>query len=205
MPFDEPDHRTDAVERALSVASVHRRQGDYEAAWRALDDALAMAPEWAPVIELMGDLSLDQGDYEAAAQCYRRALQIEPRRATAEVGLGRALVLAQAEAAPVTYDPVLERRQPSTAAALSVFIPGLGQAYANELGAGLAFFAGVLMLWIPLLWVYTSWLELSRRSRGAGPGILFWLVLLLVVAVHVWSAADAWTRLERARAGRAEP
>ncbi|NUQ01648.1 MAG: tetratricopeptide repeat protein, partial [Armatimonadetes bacterium] len=60
----------------MSAAAVYRRQGDFEAAWRALDDALAMAPEGAPVLELMGDLNLDQGEYEAAAQCYRRVLQI---------------------------------------------------------------------------------------------------------------------------------
>lgn len=189
-----------AVERALAAAGLYRRRGDWEAAWRALDDALAIAPESAAVFTMMGDLNCDQGEYAAAAQCYRRALALEPGRADAEVGLGRATVhLENLAGEPSTERPpaaLLVRRRPETALALSLLVPGLGQMYGLLVGRGIAFFVGAMVVWSIAGAGFVGLLE-RLRQRGSAAGGAWWAALALVFTYHLWAAVDAYVRLVR--------
>ncbi len=203
--FDDP--RQDAVSKAITVAQVHRRRGELEAAWRAIDDALAMAPEWPPLLELMGELNLDEGNLEAAVQCFRRALDAEPGRASAEVGLGRALLAAQPATGESGPDPLLARRKPATAAVLSALVPGLGQAYANDLSRGVTFFLVTMLGWFVVANQYLVAMDRAGRGRarslldlGGELGGLFWVASLLLLAWTVAAAVDAWVQLARAQA-----
>lgn len=197
--------RHDAVERALTAANVHRRRGDWEAAWRALDDALVMAPEHAPLLELMGQFNLEQGEYAAAAQCYRRALELEPGRPASELGFAKAtLLLKEADAGGEDGpDPILAGRQPSDAMLRSTLVPGMGQAYAGDLNRGLAFLLPWLLLWTGLAWNLWGTLSNVKGSRF-GPGGLLgefgagtWVLVASLVVLHLAAGIDAGRRLQR--------
>ncbi|MCC7493852.1 MAG: hypothetical protein IT204_15965 [Fimbriimonadaceae bacterium] len=209
-PTDLPDPRVDAVNRALNLARSYRRRGHSAAAWRAADDALAMAPEEPAVLELMGELNLDSEFWEAAEQCFRRVLDLDPRRASAEVGLGKALVGLQQETVvqhPTATDRTAQRRTPSTAAALSFLVPGLGQAYADALERGIAAFLIALPLWGAVAWQYTALLGRSGGGQRVAiglkvpPGPLFWGTVLLGL---VWNCLAAWDAYRQQRLARGE-
>ncbi len=198
--------RHDAVERALTTANVHRRRGDWEAAWRALDDALVMAPEHPPLLEMMGQLNLDEDQHAAAVQCFRRALELEPGRPAAELGFATAtLLLKEAEAgvgeAP---DPILAGRQPSDAMLRSTLVPGMGQAYAGEVGRGVAFLVPWLLLWSLLVWFVTS----AGQNLRSAPSVrqmsllaalppVVWVLGALLFVCHLASGIDAGRLLRR--------
>lgn len=208
MTSDGGEARLDAVDKALAAARIHRRRGDLEAAWRAVDDALALAPEWPPVLEAMGDLSYDDGDFEAASRCYRRALDLEPGRATAELGYANAVLAMRGElAADDQPDEVLLKRRPADAAARSGVIPGLGQAYANDPARAAAFFGPWMVLLVATCWRFMGALSEAARSRRGLGGVvgdpLMWCLGVLLLALHVASAVDAYRLLQRHAAPRA--
>ncbi|MBI2301889.1 MAG: hypothetical protein HYU66_23545 [Armatimonadetes bacterium] len=191
-----------ASERALSAAALYRRRGDTEAAWRALDDALAVDPDSAGVFALMGELNLDAEEWAAAAQCFRRALELQPELAAAEVGLGRASVGLEGIAGEAAGDEpdarVLARRKPETAFASSLVIPGLGQMYAGVVGRGAAFFVGALPFWALAAAQFTAHLDALMHPAQDAPGL--W-GLVLAAVYHLAAACDAWRVLSRLKAG----
>lgn len=196
--------RQRTVDRMLTSARLARRRGEMEAAWRCLDDALLLAPDDAAVFEEMGWLNLDEEEFEAAAQCFRRALELEPGRAGAETGLGNATVEAarsaaaeQAEAEPDTS--LLGKRSPSRAALLSALIPGLGQMYATEFARGTAWLLAVLPCWYLGLWGFVSRID---KHKGGLAAAWYLLGVLGSLAVSGLSAWDGWRAVQRLQAER---
>jgi len=198
--------RHDAVERALTAANLHRRRGDWEAAWRALDDALVMAPEHPPLLEMMGQLNLDEEQYAAAAQCFRKALELEPGRAASEVGYAQAtLLLKEAEVGGEAADTILAGREPSDAMMRSAIVPGMGQAYAGEAARGAVFLVPWAVLWGMIIWFVTGTgqaIRSSARFRGmsltsALPPIV-WVCAGALLVLHGIAAIDAARLMRRA-------
>lgn len=205
-PEAPQDRRQEAVERALSAANVHRRRGDWEQAWRAVDDALAVDPQNVAVLEMVGHLNYDEGEYQAAVQTYQRVLELEPGRAGAEVGLGNAILKLSAPTLQLDApDPLLAKRKPETAAVLALLVPGLGQAYALELNRGIAFFAAGAFAWLLVVGRYLSALPTGPAARRMASladldlGPLFWVLLTLAGLVHLAAAIDAWRLIPPSR------
>jgi len=213
----DEERRRAALERVLATAALQRRRGDFEAAWRAADDALALEPASASVFSLMGDLNADAEDWEAALQCYQRALELSPGLPGAEVGLGQAtLALAGDLSGPDVepLDPALLERTPEMAAVRSLILPGLGQAYAGDLGRGVVFLVVCLLAAGGVVWKLTALPAVARHlARGGGSpfailnalGLSFWLLLAVLAALPVISGIDAYRLLKQRQAGEAAP
>ena len=205
-----PSARQEAVERALTNANLQRRRGEYELAWRALDDALVMAPQHPPLLEMMGQLNLDEQQYAAAAQCFKRALDLEPGRQASEIGFAEAtLLLKQSEAdAAAGPDPILAARSPSEAALRSTLVPGMGQAYAGDLNRGLVFLIPWLMLWTGLAW--SLWGALNGKRHFGPNGLLgdigpgAWTLVAVLLVWHLVSGLDAGALMKRLRGSGGE-
>jgi len=191
--------RQELLDQALTMASRHRRKGDSAAAWRCVDDALALAPRAAPVLEMMGLLNLDAGEWQAALDCFEQALAIEPGRRNSEIGLGQATVeLKRLEAltpeaimAQTQLQRELERRA-SVAGVFSFCLPGLGQMRLLEFGRGGLFLLGELVL--GLLW-WAVGFGLMAPGRGGRmatpqPTAAFWLGALVFLVYHCYAALD---------------
>ncbi len=213
----DEERRRAALERILSTAALQRRRGDYQAAWRAADDALALEPTSAPVFCLMGDLNADAEDWDAALQCYQRALELSPGLPGAEVGLGRATLalagdLSGSDVEPL--DPVLLERTPEMAAVRSLILPGLGQAYAGDLGRGVVYLVICLLAAGGVVWKLTALPGVVRHmARGGGSpfavlsavGVGFWLLLAVLAVLPVVAGLDAYRLLKQRQAGETEP
>jgi tetratricopeptide (TPR) repeat protein len=197
MNTDDPA-RQQALETMLATAGAHRRRGQYEAAWRCLDDALAVAPQSAAVFEMMGLLNLDTEELEAAEQCFRRALEIEPGRNGSEVGLGRVSVeLARRQ--PLTPELALaqvaalraEERAIGVSALFSSCIPGLGQMRLLEFGRGAWVMAVAFVCWgVTYYGLRFAESKPVHRNEVFQTTPLFWLGLALTIGWHAWAASD---------------
>jgi tetratricopeptide (TPR) repeat protein len=73
------------------MASVCQEVNDLEGAARDLDEAVALAPDWAAAHFERGKVWLRLDDMEAAARCFRRAAEQLPGFGGAWGNLGAAL------------------------------------------------------------------------------------------------------------------
>lgn len=95
-------------------------------------------------------------------------------------------------------------RSPALAGLLSAIVPGLGQLYNRQWWKGIGFLAGVLSLMVGLNNLADQ-VQLERAAAGApleNTGLIL-TVLLLLLALVIWSIVDAArtakaTRIERA-------
>ncbi len=86
-----------------------------------------------------------------------------------------------------------EAKNPWIAGILSGVLPGLGQFYNRQWGKGVGFLFGVVVLTV----VLSSSVDQKALERAAEAGTtpdnlgLIFLLLLVILAVAVWSIADA--------------
>jgi tetratricopeptide (TPR) repeat protein len=192
------DPRAATLQRMLSNAALQQRRGEYEQAWRCLDDALTVAPESAAVYEAMGLLSMAQEEFEAAEQCFRRALERDPRRKVSAEGLGQATIEIKRRE-PVPPEVAMARaaaehereRRERQIRFVAYLLPGLHQMWLFEFGRGVLFFLSAMGLWA--LTIYG--VDGSARHLQFNP--LFWVGLMLTGVWHVLAALDA-SRLSQA-------
>lgn len=189
----EQDHsaRSDALAKMLTAARIHRRRGDLAAAWRSLDDALAIGADDAELWELMGLLNLDEDDLDAADTSLRKALALNPELKDAEVGLGTVtLELARraqaAEAQLLAFESGAAGRAPKQQtdwiAQFALVLPGLRQMRSLAFGRGLLFLLG------GPCWLYLASYGVHVENRSLHFGFELFLGLL---AFAIWSGCAA--------------
>jgi tetratricopeptide (TPR) repeat protein len=74
--------------RAMAV----QQTGDVAAAVAAFEGLAAIQPDFAPMLERLGDLQLASGDLQAAERSFRRVIELEPESPEGYAGLGEALL-----------------------------------------------------------------------------------------------------------------
>lgn len=201
----------------LMSARMMVRKGERENAYNEVKRAFAAHPGDRAAIEMLGDLYLEDGETEKALTLYERALKAHAGYVPFEEKLAICrLDLAEMEAdraAKAGNDPLallqsqmenesLYERVPHKAVSLSLFLPGAGQFYNDEvekgfafLGAGLLSFAG----WFSPMLSQTYKMPASQKfdflgaisALSGGWSALFWLSLLTWLAVYVGSMVDA--------------
>lgn len=77
--------------RFLERARSALRSGQLGAAAAALDSVLALVPDCIEAIRMSGMVAQMRGEHARAAECFRRALEADPRDAGAQAGMGIAL------------------------------------------------------------------------------------------------------------------
>lgn len=199
----------------LMAARMRVRKGEREEAYNEIKRAFAAHPGDRSAIEMLGDLYLEDGETEKALTLYQRALKAHPDYAPFEEHLAMCrLDLAEIEAdraAKTGKDPLallqgdigqIYERVPHKAVSLSLFLPGAGQFYNDEVEKGFAFLgAGLLSFtgWFSPMLSQTYKMPASQKfdflgAIGAlrgGWSALFWLSLLTWIAVYIGSMVDA--------------
>lgn len=181
--------------RRVTAANIQFRRGMISEAEAAAKLLLAEKPQDAAVSELLGDIAETRGDWGAAIASYQAALTAEPKRATAEAKIGKA-VLRRAEqerqktlgVAYAATDASLMRRSGGERSgwlviAGSAVCPGLGQLVQGQTVKG-SVLVGVFLLGIVLL----------TQVHGTGHGYFtpaFWTVLVILAADWIYAVADA--------------
>lgn len=82
--LEEPGFPGPWVNRAL----IYQRDGRLAEARQSLEQAIAIAPEFAPANNELGRLLRERGEFTAAEAAYRRALAGDPGNAIAHLNLG---------------------------------------------------------------------------------------------------------------------
>ena len=207
--------RQEAATKHLMAARMKQRRGEREAAYEEVKKAFAAHPGDRAAIELLGDLYLEDGETEKALTLFERALKAHPGYAPFEEKLAICrLDLAEMEADRIARDTLsplamaegnsdkIFERAPQKAVSLSLFLPGAGQFYNDEVEKGFAFLgAGLIsfIAWVyPLLSAAQALPKQQRLDFGTaisslrGPSsTLFWSALLVWIAVYAFSMIDA--------------
>ena len=80
-----------AAAQWLARARAEWQQRQFDAAERSIRQALALAPDDADALRMLGVMAQHRGDQATAADCFRRVLPVWPEDAELRVGLGIAL------------------------------------------------------------------------------------------------------------------
>ena len=207
--------RQEAATKHLMAARMRLRKGEREAAYDEIKSAFAAHPGDRAAIEMLGDLYLEDGETERALTLFERALRAHPTYAPFEEKLAICkLDLAEMEAdraAKDGHDPLallqgqaaqFYERAPSKAVSLSLFLPGAGQFYNDEVEKGFAFLGAGLISFIAWFYIVSNAaLALPKAQRlefgtaigtlRGGANTMFWMAMLVWIAVYAISMIDA--------------
>ena len=223
----EAQKRREKAGAFLILARNALKAGERDKAQEAIKNAFAANPGDASAIDLLGDLYLEEGETERALQLYSRALEAHPGHTIFEEKLAICkLDLAEIEADKLLKNVVLEKgdegkefeRSPSKAVTLSLFLPGAGQFYNEQIEKGAIMLGGYFLSTIG--WFYPLWNALGALPKGqrldfaAALGSLsglsalsyrlFSLLSLAIFVVSLWDAgivAKRWNEERRQRLG----
>lgn len=206
-PSARPNPAADEqIARLLTTASIQMRRGQTADAEKAVQEILTRQPGDAAAHELLGDIRLARGDFDGAGAAFKQALEIEPRRATAEAKLARATLrqteaqrikdtgLAYAGAETHLVGEGASGKSSRLPLVGSLLLPGLGQMVNGQFVKGGVIMA-VYFVGLALLSPHAADLAhvfVPRHSRPASP--LLWLSLALLLADWIYAVADAARR-----------
>lgn len=203
-PSARPNPADDGqIARLLTTASIQMRRGQTADAEKAVQEILTRQPGDAAAHELLGDIRLARGDFDGAGAAFKQALEIEPRRATAEAKLARATLrqtetqrvkdmgIAYAGAETNLVGAGESGKNSRLPLVGSLLLPGLGQMVNGQFVKGGVIMA-VYFLGLALLYPHAADLAhlfVPRTSHPASP--LLWLSLALLLADWIYAVADA--------------
>ncbi|GBC98546.1 hypothetical protein HRbin17_01059 [bacterium HR17] len=200
MPTDPAAQWDDRVEQLLRQITVERVRGNWAAAQTLAEQALAQAPNRADLHELLGDILQHMGDNERALACYRRALQLEPSRLSAEEKLAAALLATQTFEVPDDTAPAFPKN-PAVALTLAIALPGMGQVYNEQWLKAILFCVGTLVPAGGFLQLYKALAStLVQAPQAPLTSTLAFTTLLLGVVtlgMWVWGIWDAYQTAKR--------
>jgi tetratricopeptide (TPR) repeat protein len=199
------------AEQLLREASIARRREKFREAEAKCRDAIALVPKDAAALELLGDLLQGVARTEEALAAYRRALEADPKRASAERKYGDLLARQQNWNA---IDPEAVPKNPLVATMLSLLLPGSGQIYNGEWIKGTIIMACAVLC--VLAWFYigpqkpyeATPAKANRPAVTARPArskvnldVPVMISRVFYVLLLVYSAADAGAAARRSKNG----
>jgi hypothetical protein len=101
--------------RAITDASIKLRRGQTSEARADVLTIIEVRPRSAAAYELLGDIESAVGNLDSANAAYRKAMSIEPGRATAETKLARAALRQTEEARQSLLSAALAQNSPTAA------------------------------------------------------------------------------------------
>ncbi|GDX41138.1 hypothetical protein LBMAG21_14300 [Armatimonadota bacterium] len=180
--------RRDA-ETLLRDASLLRRRERFSEAEEKCRQALALSPQDSAALEFLGDVLQGVARTDEALAAYKRAIEADPKRSSAEAKYANLLTLQENYQ---TYDPEEVGRNPWVATLLSGGFPGIGQIYNGETTKGLVFF-GLLA---------ACYFYSNMPHAPVHKGRMDWnQIMLLIIVGVIWvvSMADASSTAKRQR------
>jgi len=211
----ETEQSREKLEGLLREANVFRLRGQAEEAEARCHAALALSPEDATALEMMGDLMRGRGQSEAAVEFYKQAVAAAPERPSPEKKYAE-LTLELADRARLRdagdlllqhpVPPQQQKRNVMTAFFLSAFFPGLGQFYNREGRKGALLVVGSLICMVVGGAQFMKLLLSIATTRPSGEvnGIGAWLGLLSGV-LWLYAVIDAVVIAQKRNAGAGPP
>lgn len=177
------------AEALLRDASLLRRRERFSEAEEKCRQALELSPKDSAGLEFLGDLLQGVARTDEALAAYKRAIEADPKRSSAE---GKYADLLTLQENYDSYDPEEVVKNPWAATLLSGLFPGIGQLYNGETVKGFFFFGLV-----GACYFYSS---LAHAPSPKGRMDWSHIMLLIVVGV-IWvvSMADASSTAKRLR------
>lgn len=184
-PFRESSQQeVRQAEPILRDAAMLRRKEKFREAEIKVREALQFVPKDAAALELLGDILQGVARTDEALAVYKRALDSDPKRSSAERKYGELLVLQQKWD---MTDPEAMRGSSKLAMMLSLLLPGLGQFHNGEIGKGV-FFLALDALCVYLL-AYSPWGFGGAQGRH-GLSISLIICITITVVVYVYALID---------------
>ncbi len=185
-----PDPRESSVQermeadRMLTAANIARRRNNFREAEQQCRQAVELVPSDAAALELYGDVLQATGRVDDAILAYKRAVEVDASRRTAEKKYGD-LVLRQDRSIAMIQDEFVPGNA-YVAVLLSAVFPGAGQFYNGQAIKGLVTAAAFLV--ISYVIFYTRFgLPHEREGVPTSLGI----AILLAGIVYMFAVVDA--------------
>lgn len=212
MPTEPNDIvRAAEIDKLLSRANVHRMRGDYTAAEDTYREAFAFDESRADLLELVADMLEARGQVDKAAEEYKKVLEMQPGRVSAETKYARVVLrIGEREHQKALAQELLENpnkyvpppSHPLLAFLLSGLVPGIGQIYNGELWKGVILVASFVLSLLVLALSATETKNLLQtfgsvvnplRAAGKPPPVgglvLFFTGVLMLV--YIYAVIDA--------------
>ncbi len=199
VELDLPEFRRASVaeeqqaSQILRDAALLRRQEKYKDAAVKCREALLLTPQDAAALELLGDLYQGVARTNEALAAYKRAVQADPKRSSAERKYGELLMQQHIWS---TADPEAMPKHRGFAIILSLLMPGLGQMHNGEVPKGIFFLIGDAVCAYLLAW---SPYGFSGEHRGARLSVSLIACLALTLALYVIALIDTNLGLKKPR------
>jgi hypothetical protein len=186
-----------AADAALREANAFRRREKYREAEEKCRLAILHAPKDAAALELLGDILQGVARTDEALAAYKRAMEADARRSSAETKYGD-LLMRQQNWGGIDGEAV--DKNPWYAVLLSAAFPGAGQFHNGEIAKGV-FYVVLDLLCVWLLgwspWGFSS----ELHHHGINMGLIACSVFASVVYLSAMFDANAVARGTKRRGG----
>lgn len=199
-PLDAEPATPDQIAKAeglIRQARVLAMRGDRAGSKRTLDEAAALAPGSAAVLEALGDELMEQRRTRQAAEYYKKAMSLSPGNVGLEKKHAQAVFGAFAAGQAFTsraseFESVASGK---AAVLMSILIPGLGQIVSERVTTGVVFMAGWLGGWIGVFVMNFKNLPLLMTGKnfpdGSRPNSMIFVPLAAALLFHLAAILDA--------------
>jgi tetratricopeptide (TPR) repeat protein len=188
------------AERIIRLWRVEKMRGHRPEADALLQQAMAVAPTSAIVLEIVGDDAMERRNLQKARLAYERAAKLDPNNVGLERKFARLVMnqspgltieeqlrLGYADSALLApTDSIADLR---VARILNVFLPGLGQIVLGQTRKGLIF----LVLWLACVMaivILRADLQELLRTLAGRPGRPTMIVLVPIFGVFITTIAS---------------
>lgn len=195
--------QVERAENLIRQANLAKIRGDQAAADKLLDEATQTAAGSSPVQEALGDAFLERKQVRKARDCFKRAMELDPKNPSAERKYGECVLAIEFAVNPdfgkITDDSFASGK---AGVLLSFLLPGLGQSVSGETTKGIS----LLAVWVACL----VWAFLTPNGLSGLPTLIGrkGTTLNPVVFVPLFGMAACWLAAigdASARAKRFEP
>lgn len=173
------------AETLLRDAAMLKRREKFKEAEQKCREALNLTPKDSAALELLGDVMQGVARVAESLAAYKRAVEADPKRSSAERKYGELLMQQQQWGGP---DPEAVPKNPWLALLLSLLLPSFGQFYNGEIGKGLFFLLADAVCFYLLAFSPYGFAH-QQVHHGIGAGLI--TCVIVTVVIYIAGAIDA--------------
>jgi tetratricopeptide (TPR) repeat protein len=173
-----------AAESLLRDANMLRRREKFVDAEAKCREALELTPKDGSALEMLGDVLQGVARIDEALAAYKRALEADPRRTSAEKKYADLLMRQENWA---NYDPEASAPNVRFSVLLSLCLPGAGQFFYQSYVKGAVFL--VLDVIVGSL-LFFSPLGVADKHRHSGISVSLIALLAFTIVLYIAAVAD---------------
>lgn len=187
------------VENLLRESQIAKMRGQDTIYEKLLKEAEEIAPNATIVLEAIGESYFERKQYRRAKEYYHKAHLADPDNARIETKYAELVLKVDLAIDPFVKDEFESMASARSAAILSFFIPGLGQAVTGKFGLGIGIFVTWAIGWVILL-TASAQEEEGLKTVLSHPGEanpIIYLGGFLILASWLWGFTEASAAAKR--------